>query len=59
MSIAGLNIEVREDIPDSVVMLISARKYRLEWGRDGIIIVWEPEEEWAKRCAVIYNVGKP
>ena len=43
---------VTDATPPDRIYLISQRKWIPGVGP-------EPEEEWAKRCCVIYNIGEP
>jgi hypothetical protein len=50
-----LEIRADEACPKDCMFLVSPRKYIDVLATDGSLVarVWEPEADWAKRCAVI------
>jgi hypothetical protein len=45
-------------IPVGTIYLMSPRKYHMVEFEGETYKIWdESEEEWGKRCAIIYNIG--
>lgn len=49
-------IDVNDKIPPDTIVFMSARKWGVDFRHGQLVLLLEPEEEWAKRCAVISNV---
>lgn len=52
------DIEIRDDLPKDTIAFVSPRKYDMALVNGELTLILEPEAEWAKRCAIITNVGK-
>lgn len=57
MDLAGLSVETWPSAPPHTLFVISPRKCEEIIGPDGKITrIWEAEDQWGKRCAVIENI---
>lgn len=57
-NVLPLPVMTVSDCPTDKMWVMAPRKFEEIIGPDGSVTrVWEPEAEWAKRCAIIKNIG--